>query len=610
MLADCSSLIDFDGVQFMKHQSLTLVREDSKKERHYQGIAAAPGILEGKIMLHLAMEQSMPLRKIQKIDIASEMERFEKALRSTQQELLEIKKHVIPCLDAHEAALFDAHLLVLEDPDLLKEVLELLQRDLINVEHVFDIVIKQFCDSLNKKESSYLRERIVDIKDVSRRILNHLLGKPKLQPINHDEPIIIVANTLTLSDAVMVYGKKQTAFATETGSQTSHTAILARAFGIPAVVGLRHVLGELKNGESAVLDGYHGLLIINPTYKSVGGYQLMHAAQQDLHKDLEKIRDMPATTQDGRRITLSANLELPGELDDIFSSGAEGIGLYRTEFLYLNRLTPPEEEEQYEILCTIAKRCQPYHAIVRTFDIGADKLIYCLPSVKEVNPSLGCRGIRLALQHKELFKAQLRVILRAAKLGNIRMMYPMISGIEELRAANAILEEVKQELRHKKISFKEDIEVGIMMEVPSAAMIADLMAREVSFFSIGTNDLVQYLTSVDRGNESISYLYNPAHPGVIRILKMIVDAAHAAGIWVGVCGELAGDPRFTPLLVGLGVNELSASAIFIPRIKKAIQSLDFTTCQGLVAQMLNEGNATKNYNRCVAFAHNEYGALL
>ncbi len=610
MLADCSSLIDFDGVQFMKHQPLIVVREDSKKERHYQGIAAAPGILEGKIMLHLAMEQSMPLRKIQKIDIASEMERFEKALRLTQQELLEIKKHVIPCLDAHEAALFDAHLLVLEDPDLLKEVLELLRRDLINVEHVFDIVIKQFCDSLNKKESSYLRERIVDIKDVSRRILNHLLGKPKLQPIDHDEPIIIVANTLTLSDAVMVYGKKQTAFATETGSQTSHTAILARAFGIPAVVGLRHVLGELKNGEPAVLDGYHGLLIINPTYKSVGGYQLMHAAQQDLHKDLEKIRDMPATTQDGRRITLSANLELPGELDDIFSSGAEGIGLYRTEFLYLNRLTPPEEEEQYEVLCTIAKRCRPYHAIVRTFDIGADKLIYCLPSVKEVNPSLGCRGIRLALQHKELFKAQLRVILRAAKLGNIRMMYPMISGIEELREANAILEEVKQELRHKKISFKEDIEVGIMMEVPSAAMIADLMAREVSFFSIGTNDLVQYLTSVDRGNESISYLYNPAHPGVIRILKMIVDAAHAAGIWVGVCGELAGDPRFTPLLVGLGVNELSASAIFIPRIKKAIQSLDFSTCQDLVAQMLNEGNATKNYNRCVAFAHNEYGALL
>jgi phosphotransferase system enzyme I (PtsI) len=422
--------------------------------------------------------------------------------------------------------------------------------------------------------------------------------------------MIIVSHTLTPSDAVMVRGGRKAAFATETGSQTSHAAILSRAFGIPAVVGLRHIITELKDGEPALLDGYHGLLIVNPTPETVRGYQQMQLEQRDLDKDLEKIREMPAVTQDGRRITLSANIELPRELDDIFASGAEGVGLYRTEFLYLNRATPPTEKEQYNILCTIAKRSQPYHAIIRTFDIGADKPVHCLPLTKEANPFLGCRGIRLALQHKELFKTQLRTILRASTFGNLRMMYPMISGIEELREANTLLEEVKQELRDQKIPFKEDLEVGMMMEVPSAAMVADLLAREVSFFSIGTNDLIQYLTSVDRGNESISYLYNPAHPGVVRVLKMIVDAAHAAGIWVGVCGELAGDLLFTPLLVGLGVDELSTSAILIPRIKKAIQSLDLSSCQELVEEILNGESATKNYTRCVTLAQKQYGALL
>ncbi|KAB2643989.1 MAG: phosphoenolpyruvate--protein phosphotransferase [Verrucomicrobia bacterium] len=594
----------------MKKKPINQVEHHSRKERHYQGIASAPGILEGRIVIYMAVEQNIPLRTIDGREIASEMERFEKALLATQQELLEIKKHVFPALNAHEATLFDAHLLVLEDPALLKEVLQLLHRERLNVEHVFDIVIKRFCESLNKRDSAYLRERILDIKDVSRRILNHLLGKPTLQPIDQNDPVIIVATTLTLSDAVMVYGNRQAAFATENGSQTSHTAILARAFGIPAVVGLRHVISELKDGEPALLDGYHGLLIVNPTKETIRGYQRMQLEQRDLDKDLEKIRDLPAVTQDGQRITLSANLELPRELESIFMSGAEGIGLYRTEFLYLNRATPPEEEEQYQVLCAIAQRCYPYHAIIRTFDIGADKPTYCLPPIKEANPFLGCRGVRFALQHKELFKAQLRVILRAATMGNLRMMYPMISGIDELREANGILEEVKKELRDKKIPFQEDLEVGMMIEVPSAALIADLLAREVKFFSIGTNDLVQYLTSVDRGNESISHLYNPAHPGVIRMLKMIVDAAHAAGISVGVCGEIAGDLLFTPLLVGLGVDELSTSAMLIPRIKKAIQSLNVSACQELVAELLNGESATKNYARCVALAQNQYGTLL
>lgn len=594
----------------MKHESLTVLSDHPKKERHYQGVAAAPGIVQGKIMLYLAAEQNMPFRKINEEEIEGEIRRFEKALLATQQELLEMKKHVVPSLGANEATLFDAHLLVLEDPALLKEVLHSLYRERLNIEHVFDAVIKRACENLSKTNNAYIRERTVDIEDVSRRILNHLLGRPSLRFAHHEEHTIIVSHTLTPSDAATVRGENQAAFATEAGSKTSHTAILARALGIPAVVGLRRIIAELKNGEPALLDGYHGLLIVNPSQETLQRYQRMQLEQHDLDKDLEKIREMPAITQDGRRITLSANIELPKELDDIASSGAEGIGLYRTEFLYLNRITPPEEEEQYKVFCTIAERSKPYHAIIRTFDIGADKPIQCLPLAKEANPFLGCRGIRLALQHKEFFKVQLRAILRAATLGNLRMMYPMISGIEELREANAVLEEAKQELRHRGVLFKENLEVGMMMEVPSAAMVADLLAREVSFFSIGTNDLIQYLTSVDRGNESISYLYNPAHPGVIRMLKMIVNAAHTAGIWVGVCGELAGDLLFTPLLVGLGIDELSASAILVPRIKKAIQSLNVFSCQELVAEILDGESAAKNYMRCVALAQNQYGALL
>ncbi len=581
-----------------------------KKERHYQGIAASPGIVEGLLVLHSALEQRMPLRQIQTNEIATEMERFKKALQATREDLLEVKRSLLPALKSDEITLFDAHLLVLEDAALMKEVFDLLQEERLNIEHVFSTVVQRFCENLSKKESLYLRERVVDIKDVSGRILNHLLGSVSSRKNSSSASMIIVSTTLTPSDALMVRHERKVAFATETGSQTSHAAILSRAFGIPAVVGLRRIMAELKEGEPAILDGYHGLLIINPSAQTRRSYKKMQLEQQHLDDDLKKIRQLPATTQDGCRITLSANMELPQELDDILESGAEGIGLYRTEFLYVNRRTPPTEEEQYEVLATIAKRTYPHNAIIRTFDIGGDKPIYCSSLNKEANPFLGCRGIRLALLYKDMFKTQLRAILRASIFGNLSMMYPMISGIEELREANAILHEVKEELRKEHLPFEEEMEVGMMIEVPSAAMVADLLAREVSFFSIGTNDLIQYLTSVDRGNEVISYLYNPVHPGVVRLLKRVVDAAHAAKIWVGVCGELAGDLLFTPLLLGLGVDELSTSAILLPRIRKAIQSLHLSSCKELVEEMLHNESATKNYTRCVALAQQEYGALL
>jgi phosphotransferase system enzyme I (PtsI) len=592
-----------------KHQPSIGLCGALKPERHYQGIAVAPGIVEGNISLYLPLQEKIPFRKIKEEEIKGEIERFEKALLATEQELLDIQKRMTSFVVPKEGNLFDAHLLVLEDPSLLKEVLRLLHQERFNIEFIFDAVMKRSYESLSKVENPYLRERAIDIEDVSRRILHHLLGKTPLPSYQHGEHLIIVSHALTPSDAAILHRDHHSAFVTEVGSKTSHTAILARALGIPTIVGVSNLITELEDGVPALLDGYHGLLIVHPSAETLRRYRRMRLKESHLDKNLEKIRETPSTTRDGKHIILSANIELPKEVEDLKKSGAAGIGLYRTEFLYLHRTTPPEEEEQYQIFRTIAEQSKPHYTIIRTFDIGGDKPIQCLSLPKEANPFLGCRGIRLALQHKELFKVQLRAILRAAAVGNLRMMYPMISGLEELREANAILEEAKQELRKRGVPFKEDLEVGIMIEVPSAAMMADLLAKEVKFFSIGTNDLIQYLTSVDRGNESIAYLYNPAHAGVIRMLKLIVDAAHAAGIWVGVCGELAGDLIFTPLLIGLGVDELSTSAILIPRIKKAIQSLTIPACQELISEVIDGESTVKNYTRCLNLAQHHYGAL-
>lgn len=590
---------------FMSAKNLTI-----QPERRYQGIAVAPGIAEGRLFLHVPHPEEIPFRKIEEEEISMEVGRFKGALLETKQELQEIQRRITESVGAADATVFDAHLLLLEDPELMKETLESLHEKRYNIEHIFNDVIKRTCQALRKAKNSYLRERTIDIEDVSRRILRHLLGRKRDSSHQGHEHPIIVAHSLTPSDAAMLHHENVAAFATEVGSKTSHTAIIARALGIPAIVGLHAIVSELKHGDVALLDGYDGLLIVHPTQETLHYYHNVKLQQQHLEKDLAKIRKVLPCTQDGHRVILSANIELPQEMEEVISSGAEGIGLYRTEFLYLNRTNPPEEDEQYAIFRKIAEQSQPNGVIVRTFDIGADKPVKCLELSKESNPFLGCRGIRFCLQNKELFKIQLRAILRAAVVGNLRMMYPMISCYEELREANTVLEEAKQELRQRGAPFYENLEVGIMMEVPSAASIADLLAKEVKFFSIGTNDLIQYLTSVDRGNESIAYLYNPAHTGVVRTLKKIVDDAHAAGIWVGVCGELAGDLLFTPMLLGLGIDELSASPILVPRIKKAIQSLQFSECQKVATQMLHGHNTAENYAHTVALAQRCYGVLL
>ncbi|MEI6323211.1 MAG: phosphoenolpyruvate--protein phosphotransferase [bacterium] len=578
-------------------------------ERVFQGMAVAPGIAEGKVLIHFQEDEVVPFRDLADADLDAEVARFEGALLATRRELLELQERLSNSAGAGDASIFDAHLLVLEDPSLIDEVNKGIRQKKNNAEFVFQSVAHRFIKTLSAIDDAYLRERAIDLEDVARRVIRQLLGKAGQRLSGHDRNHIIVADELTPSDTATLNKDNVAGFITEKGSKTSHTAIMARALGIPAIVGLEGICDKLENGNVILIDGYSGRVYLNPSPETLAGYQQLAEEKEHIEESLETLRESDSVTLDGRHIILSANIELPEELDDVASCGAEGIGLYRTEFLYFNRATPPDENEQYAIYRQVAERIAPQSVIIRTLDIGGDKPTECLDLVEEENPFLGCRAIRFCLRHPEIFKTQLRAILRAAVHGHLRLMFPMISGREELLHAKALLDEAMDELRIRGEAFQVDIELGIMIEVPSAAIIADLLAKEVKFFSIGTNDLLQYLMAADRGNERIAHLHDPAHPAVTRTLKTIIDAAHAAGIWVGICGELAGDIEFTPLLVGLGIDELSASAALVPRVKKAIRSLDVAACEAIVNHALSGERAVEIYARTTGLARTRYGDL-
>lgn len=578
-------------------------------ERIFQGVGVAPGIAEGKVMVHFQEEEAVPFLDLSESDLDAEVLRFEGALLTTRKELLELQERLSESAGAGDASIFDAHLLVLEDPSLIEEVNRTIRNEKHNAEFVFQGVAHRYIQTLSSIDDPYLRERALDLEDVARRIIRNLLGKSGLRLTGHDSSHIIVADELTPSDTATLNRGNVAGFITEKGSKTSHTAIMARALGIPAVVGLERICDDLQNGNVILVDGYSGKIYLNPSEETRAGYRKIAEEKEHIEEGLEILRERDSITLDGRHIILSANIELPEELADVTDCGAEGIGLYRTEFLYFNRSSPPDEEEQYRVYRQVAEGVAPHGVIIRTLDIGGDKPTECLDITHEENPFLGCRAIRFCLRNPEIFKTQLRAILRAGAHGSLRMMFPMISGLEELLHAKALLAEAIQELKDRGEIFHEEMELGIMIEVPSAALIADVLAREVKFFSVGTNDLLQYLMAVDRGNERISHLHDPANPAVVRILKSVIDAAHAAGIWVGVCGELAGDIEFTPLLIGLGVDELSASAVLVPRIKRAIRSLDLPACQEIVAQALTGEQAAKIYARTTGLARSRYAEL-
>jgi phosphotransferase system enzyme I (PtsI) len=551
----------------------------------FQGVGVSPGLARGAIHVVRDDGDEVVKHRIQPGDIASEIGRFETALIQTRAQILEMQERIAESIGAKDAGIFDAHLLVVEDRTLIDEVLRKLEADLCNVEFVFQEVATHYAETLSKIDDPYLRERAFDIQDVTRRVIRNLLGIAPKSFLALTEPHVLVAHDITPSDTATMNREYVLGLATDLGSRTSHTAIMARSLGIPAVVGLHDVTDKLESGQQVLLDGYSGLLILDPTPETLGHYTELELRKGQVAEQLTGLRETKSTTRDGRHIVLSANIELPDDVEAAPRNGAEGIGLYRTEFLYLNRTTLPSEEEQYANYRSVAEQVRPHPLIIRTFDLGGDKVAGAVDSGDEMNPFMGERAIRFCLKNPDMFKAQLRAIIRASAVGNVKIMFPMISGLEELRRAMACLEECKAELEREGQAFNHDTEVGAMIEIPSAAISADRLAREVDFFSIGTNDLIQYTLAVDRADDAVSHIYDPLHPAVLKLIAMAIATSNKANVPIAVCGEMAGELRLTRMLLGMGLRHFSMHPAHLLEIKQRVLSSDAAASRALVNRM-------------------------
>lgn len=556
-----------------------------------KGIPASGGIAMGPAYLWTKEEFVIPKQGIADEQIAVQIQLFEEALIKTRREILDLQKKIAVEMGQTEAEIFDAHLLVLEDRTIIEEVISRLKKEKLIAAYIFQDVLKKYVQVFLKMEDEYLKERVSDINDVGRRVLRNLLGESAKHFEDLQEKMILVSHDLSPSDTASMHKKDILAFITNIGGKTSHTAIMAKSMEIPAVVGLELATFKIKTGDILIVDGASGLVFVNPESETLEEYRKEETALRNITKRFILLKDQPARTLDGKRVAIAANIELPDEIPSIIDHGAEGIGLYRTEFFYMNRADIPSEEEHYKAYKFVAEAVNPHSVIIRTLDLGGDKFLSHLEVPREMSPFLGWRAIRFCLARPDMFKTQLRAVLRASAHGKLKLMYPMISGIEELRQANILLNECKNELRSGSMPFDESIELGAMIEVPSAAMTADILAKEVDFFSIGTNDLIQYSIAVDRSNEKVAYLYEPAHPGVLRLIKSIIDVGHRAEIWVGMCGEMAGDPVFTLILLGLGLDEFSMPSIMIPEIKHIIRSVTLPQAQGIANGALSFSTA-------------------
>jgi phosphotransferase system enzyme I (PtsI) len=566
-------------------------------ELRLTGIPASPGVVSGRLAV-FSREEEVRIHPtpIGSEQIEDEMRRLEAGLLKTREQIQKIREQLAHSLGEQQTDIFEAHLMVAADSTIAAAVRRQLELRKVCVESVYQHVIRAYAQSMKEVEDPYLRERAADILDVGRRVVHNLLGRKLTDLYALDEPSVILAHDLTPSDTALLNRQLALGFATEAGSVTSHTAIMARSLNIPAVVGLHEVLTKCESGAQVILDGYAGLLIVHPTEQTRYEYGQIEKRRHEVEVSLEALRDTPGTTKDGRKIILSANVELPEDLPLIAESGAEGIGLYRTEFLFLNRVHFPGEDEQTNIYRQVVEASRPHLAIIRTLDLGGDKLPTHLGLDPEQNPFLGWRAIRYCLEKPDVFKVQLRAICRSNPGGKVRVMFPMIATREELSAALAILGEAREELR--------------AAGMPSAALIVDRLAPLVQFFSIGTNDLTQYTLAADRTNERVAKLYQPTHPAVLSLIRMVVEAARRHNIWVGVCGEMAADVVMTPVLVGLGVDELSMGSVAVPRVKKAVQCLHYGECQNLTQELLSMDSGEQIHQRLQQVAQGAYPELV
>ena len=552
-----------------------------------KGIAAAGGISIGPAYV-LGKEEFVVLREaISWADIPGQIQLFEEALIQTRREIIELQKRISADMGQDEAQIFDAHLLVLEDRMLIEEVISRLKKEQLNVAYIFSEVLKKYIEVFLRIEDEYLKERAADINDVGKRILRNLLEKEKKGLGEVGARSIIVAHDISPSDTAAMYTKNVAAFVTDIGGKTSHTAIMAKSLEIPAVVGLEGITAKVNSGDILIVDGSLGIVIIDPDEEALKNYQQKLEKLKGISDKFLLVKDLSAVTTDGRIILINANIEFPDEVPSAKLHGGQGIGLYRTEFFYMNRKDSPSEEEHYQAYKYVAQEMNPHSVVIRTLDIGGDKFLSQFKIPHEMQPFLGWRAIRFCLARPDIFKLQLRAILRASAHGNLKLMYPMISGVEELRQANRLLDEAKAELRQNGLKFNDKIEVGVMVEVPSAALTADILAKEADFFSIGTNDLIQYSLAVDRSNEKVAYLYDPAHPAILRLIKSIIEAAHQSNIKVAMCGEMAGEPSLALILLGLGLDEFSLPPQVIPELKYLIRAISFKSAQEIASQALS-----------------------
>ncbi len=562
-----------------------MTEENSKEEIILEGIAASPGVAYGTALLYLQKELDVPCYDLQDGGIDAEIERFDQAILETREEISAVRTKVAESLGEGEAQIFDAHLMVLEDSALLEEVISELRTTNKNVECCYNKIAQRYISFFSSMEDEYLKERVSDIRDVSRRLLHNLIGMQKSNLGELAAHSIIVSEDITPSDTADMDRSKLLGFITDAGGQTSHSVIMARSMRIPAVVGLHDATKRIESGDQILVDGYDGIIVVNPSQERLFKYGKLVSERRKLDEIYSSVITEPSETKDGTPIGLMANVEGAQEMDQVVAMRANGVGLFRTEGLFLRYHGYPSEDIQYEEYAAVAKAAGDEPVIVRTLDIGGDKTLG-EETGQEDDSFMGFRAIRFCLENQDIFKTQLRAILRASAKGNVKIMYPMISGLGELQRANEVLESVKAELRSENQAFDEAIEVGAMVEIPSAAAIIDLLAQEADFFSIGTNDLIQYLMAVDRLNDRVAHLYEPAHPAVLRTLKTIIDEANRLDIPVSVCGEIAGEPIYASLLLGMGASSLSLTSSMLPEVKYFIRKIDIADARALVEEVM------------------------